>query len=251
MCFQTAAGNFTTSCFVFLTDVHLPEFSYTRQVKKVKCYLFDAPAVEYDIIFGWSFLNQVQIDVLSSQLKCTWFGDEIAFHLPTYFRHNNAVRSILEVPPYSVKTQAESHVVATKSSFADINDICVQQEHLTEQQRKELASVLCKHTKLFNGTVGCYPKHDFHISLKPDAVPYHCDHTYSMPTSIRQVFKDELEKQVQASILAPVYESEWGMPVMVIPKKDGAIRIVDDFRELNKWVVRKCYPLPRIQDIFH
>jgi len=40
------------------------------------------------------------------------------------------------------------------------------------------------------------------------------------------------------------------MPMMAIPKKDGTIWTVDDFRELNKWVQQKVYPLPRIQDIF-
>ena len=52
-------------------------------------------------------------------------------------------------------------------------------------------------------------------------------------------------------ILEPVGETEWGMPMLVIPKKNGAIRTCDDFRELNKWVKRKRYPLPTIKDIFH
>jgi len=57
-------------------------------VKKLRAYLFDAPEVEYDLIFGRNFLNQVKIDVLSSQLKCTWFGDEIAFHPANHFANN-------------------------------------------------------------------------------------------------------------------------------------------------------------------
>ena len=65
------------------------------------------------------------------------------------------------------------------------------------------------------------------------------------------MFKAELDRQCQQGVLEKVYESEWGMPVMVIPKKDGSIRTVDDFRELNKWVICCKYPLPRIQDVFH
>ncbi len=38
---------------------------------------------------------------------------------------------------------------------------------------------------------------------------------------------------------------------MVIPKKDRSICTVDNFFELNKWVIHCKYPLSKIQDVYH
>ena len=65
----------------------------------------------------------------------------------------------------------------------------------------------------------------------------------------QQVFKDELDRLVEVGVLSKVAESEWLFPTLVIPKKDGRVRWITDFRELNKLIKRKVYNLPKIQDI--
>jgi hypothetical protein len=41
------------------------------------------------------------------------------------------------------------------------------------------------------------------------------------------------------------HDSEWAAPTFVQPKKTGDIRILTDFRELNKYIKRKPFPLPK------
>ncbi len=36
------------------------------------------------------------------------------------------------------------------------------------------------------------------------------------------------------------------MPSFIIPKKDHTVRIISDFEKLNKQIVRKPYPIPKI-----
>ena len=43
--------------------------------------------------------------------------------------------------------------------------------------------------------------------------------------------------------------SRWAAPLFYRPKKDNRTRIVTNFRELNKRVLRKQYPLPKIQNV--
>jgi hypothetical protein len=40
--------------------------------------------------------------------------------------------------------------------------------------------------------------------------------------------------------------SKWALPSFIIPKKDYTVRTISNFRELNKWIVRKPYPIPKI-----
>ncbi|GJT60657.1 putative reverse transcriptase domain-containing protein [Tanacetum coccineum] len=44
--------------------------------------------------------------------------------------------------------------------------------------------------------------------------------------------------------------SPWGAPVLFVKKKDGAIRMCIDYKELNKLTIKNRYPLPRIDDLF-
>ena len=44
-------------------------------------------------------------------------------------------------------------------------------------------------------------------------------------------------------------DTEWAAGTFPMPKKTGDIRTTMDFRELNKWLVCKPYPLPKIQDL--
>ncbi|XP_064464578.1 uncharacterized protein K02A2.6-like [Ornithodoros turicata] len=56
---------------------------------------------------------------------------------------------------------------------------------------------------------------------------------------------------VQNNIIAPVTEpSEWVHPIVVVTKKNGAVRLCLDPRNLNKALKRQHYPIPVAEELF-
>ena len=43
--------------------------------------------------------------------------------------------------------------------------------------------------------------------------------------------------------------SEWAAPSFIIPKKDHTVWFISDFREVNKQIVRKPFPIPQISAV--
>ena len=63
------------------------------------------------------------------------------------------------------------------------------------------------------------------------------------------MFKNELLKLLRIGVLERGTRSKWISGLFIIPKKNNKARWITDFRALNKAIIRKKYPLPRIQDI--
>ena len=59
----------------------------------------------------------------------------------------------------------------------------------------------------------------------------------------------EVDQLVKAGILQKVNRSKWAAPTFIIPKKDKTVRFITDFHKLNKCILRKPYPIPKIQDL--
>ena len=59
----------------------------------------------------------------------------------------------------------------------------------------------------------------------------------------------EVDRLCKVNVLRKVNRSEWAAPTFIIPKKDGTVRFISDFHELNKRIKRKPYPIPKIQDL--
>ena len=70
------------------------------------------------------------------------------------------------------------------------------------------------------------------------------DHS-QYPKKHVETFKKEIQRLCNLGVLWQA-DSEWASPTFIIPKKDNTVRVVSDFREINKRIVRKPFPIPKI-----
>ena len=71
-----------------------------------------------------------------------------------------------------------------------------------------------------------------------------------VPYSIRDQVAKEIDRQMELGILEPVKFSPWGTPVVPIQKKDGSIRLCDDYKiTVNRETSTETYPLPKVEDL--
>jgi hypothetical protein len=56
----------------------------------------------------------------------------------------------------------------------------------------------------------------------------------------------DIDRLVAIGVLKWQPSSKWASPSFIIPKKDHTVHTISGFRELNKHIVRKPYPIPKI-----
>ncbi|GBG71752.1 hypothetical protein CBR_g9160 [Chara braunii] len=77
--------------------------------------------------------------------------------------------------------------------------------------------------------------------------PIHCKpYRYSLTerkTALQRIREFEANGWIEPAI------GPWSFPVVLVPKKNGSVRICIDYRKLNDITIKDVYPLPRIDDL--
>ena len=72
-----------------------------------------------------------------------------------------------------------------------------------------------------------------------------------VPFMLKEKVERQLQQQVLEGELVPVDRSDWATPIVVVHKKDGGIRICDDFKvSINPVLQSQTYTLPTPEEMF-
>ncbi len=108
--------------------------------------------------------------------------------------------------------------------------------------------MLLKFELLFDGTLSDWNLPPESFELKEGMRPYH-GRPYPILHKHKAVLMKEMKLLCNIGMLEWQPSSRWVLPTFIIPKKDSTVRTISDFRELNKHIVRKPYPIPKISMI--
>ncbi|GKC05768.1 putative reverse transcriptase domain-containing protein [Tanacetum coccineum] len=101
------------------------------------------------------------------------------------------------------------------------------------------------------GSLACLPpvrEIEFRIDLISSVSPI-VKSPYRLALSEMLELSNQLKELQEKDFIRPSH-SPWGAPGLFVKKKDGAMRMCIDYRELNKLSIKNRYPLPRIDDLF-
>ena len=106
-----------------------------------------------------------------------------------------------------------------------------------------------KYSEVFHSGAGTMLKHTAQLSLKPGVTPRFC-RPRAVPFAIKERVGKELNHLEESGVLRRVEHAEWEAPIVLVPKRDGSIRICGDYKvTINPHLNVDQYPLPKPADL--
>jgi hypothetical protein len=156
----------------------------------------------------------------------------------------------LAMEPHSTQdaTKRVTWILDAKYKKADLQSIVRDNcKHLSADQQKKLLQLLKKYESLFYGTLGDWKTKLVSFQLKRGVSPYH-GQAFPVPKIHKDTIMKEVERLCNLGVLERQSASEWASSSFIMPKKDRAVCFLSDF-EVNKWLVRKPFPIPKISTV--
>ena len=125
----------------------------------------------------------------------------------------------------------------------------LQVSQATPLAKERLQTMLDKYSDAFEDELGTFTSAKAKLTLREDSQAHFCK-ARAVPYALRPKVEEELRRLQKEGILTKVEWSEWGTPIVPVPKKDGSVRICGDYKiTVNPELQAEQYPLPRIGDI--
>ena len=238
---RTSSGYFNTDR-VANFELVFPEYSHSKRFKTTPdiVYLDESdPNPLYDLIIGKNTMEKMGV-ILDYQRTMITIDD---MTLPMRNIHQvqskNAQRRILAdsyfAEPVSTDNATRRAVKILDADYAAaelpkvVDENC---SHLSSTDKEKLLELLQEFEELFDGTLGDWKTSPAKLELKEDATPYH-GRAFPVPRIHRDTLRIEVDRLVKLGVLKLEDDSEWASPTFILPKKQGTVRFLSDFREVN------------------
>ena len=114
----------------------------------------------------------------------------------------------------------------------------------------KLDTLLEKYTEVFSEALGTIKPFQAKLFLKEGAKPKFC-RSRPVPYAMKVAVEQELDRLENVGVLEKVDFSDWATPVVVVPKKDGRVRLCWDYKVIvNTAIDIDQHPLPPSEELF-
>ncbi|XP_017473895.1 PREDICTED: uncharacterized protein K02A2.6-like [Rhagoletis zephyria] len=114
-----------------------------------------------------------------------------------------------------------------------------------------IESLVTKYPEVFEQKVGCIPNISCSLKLVPGAKPVFLRER-RVPFALRDKVEEELDEWERDGIITKVNTSNWGSPLVVIPKPNGKVRLCVDYKiAVNPQLEPAHYPITRVDKILN
>ena len=108
-----------------------------------------------------------------------------------------------------------------------------------------------KYQEVFSGKIGRLNKFLLKLFIDKKVVPVAQRHRH-IPFHMREKVAKEVQRMVDDDVIEPVKgPTEWLMAPVIVPKKNGQVRLVVDARPANKAILRARYVTPTVEELFN
>lgn len=244
---STTAGQFKTRERAKIY-MEFPQLSPTLSVTE-DIHVADTLSPNYDMIMGRPLIRllRLQVNFAADRIE----RDELCIPMEPAVKSNELhfTTGIEEPEATKEALRRVKDILRAKYAPVSVKQILESSPHLTRAQKDSLEPILNKHASLFDGTLGKWKGILHDVELKDPTLPPIACRPYSVPVRSKKTLMIEIKRLCDLGVLKKINNSEWQAPSSIIPKKDGTVRFITDFRKLNTRIKRKPFPLPSIKDL--
>ncbi|MCO5561848.1 hypothetical protein L7F22_015472 [Adiantum nelumboides] len=128
----------------------------------------------------------------------------------------------MDVPSHYKKYTIQDRKIIVQQSMRELKELGTSYDDL-----KGVDPSICQHT----------------IPLKSDAKPSR-QHPYTYNETFARKIKKEIDKLKEAEFIYEIKHTDWVSPIVVVPKKNGKLRVCVDLKKVNAATIKNNYPLP-------